>query len=61
MHLVLDSVRRIGNGTILTKAEVRYHTDVIVSKADLVSLFRDSSAWLDRFRPLASRSHKSVS
>ena len=61
MHLVPDPIRRIANGAINTIAEVRYHADVIVSTPDLVSLFRDSSAWLDRFWPLASRPHGPVS
>lgn len=61
MHLVPDPIRRIENGTIITKAEVRYHADVVVSTPDLVLLLRDSSAWLDRFWPLASRPQSPVS
>ena len=61
MHLVPDPVRRIENGAVITKAEVRYHADVVVSTPDLVLLLRDSSAWLDRFWPLASRPRSPIS
>ena len=61
MHLVPDPIRKIENGTIITKAEVRYHADVIVSISDPVLLLRDSSTRLNRFWPLASRPHGPVS
>ena len=53
-------MRRVANATIDTKTEVGYHTDVTVSTPDLVSLFRDGSAWLDRFWLVASRPHSSI-
>ena len=61
MHLVTDPIRRIEDGSIVTKAEVRYHADVVVSASDLILLVRDNSAWLDRFWPLASRPQGPIS
>lgn len=42
-------------------SEMRYHADVVVNTPDVVLLLRDSSAWLDRCWPLASRPHSPIS
>ena len=36
MHLVSDPIRRIETRTIVTKAEVRHHVDVVVSTSEPV-------------------------